>query len=162
MLILTIIGANLGAKALTQPVANWATPKIEEKIAVKVEKTLEDRTQEQGRTLEELLPDSLRNLLNRTGLMENLRGALERQAESTIAGHSQSHCGRLWPENWWRASPMPFVCAAVSGAGGGAARRFSGDQYAAAAAASFQCEHAGRRTAGSAGGHDRGVAADLA
>ena len=85
VLILTIIGANLGAKALTQPVADWATPKIEEKIAVKVEKTLEDRTQEQGRTLEELLPDSLRNLLNRTGLMENLRGALERQAESTIA-----------------------------------------------------------------------------
>ena len=90
VLILTIIGANLGAKALTQPVANWATPKIEEKIAVKVEKTLEDRTQEQGRTLEELLPDSLRNLLNRTGLMENLRGALERQAESTIAATARA------------------------------------------------------------------------
>jgi 6-phosphogluconolactonase/glucosamine-6-phosphate isomerase/deaminase len=56
---------------------------------VKVEKTLEDRTQEQGRTLEELLPDSLRNLLNRTGLMENLRGALERQAESTIAANTR-------------------------------------------------------------------------
>ena len=90
VLILTIIGANLGAKALTQPVADWATPKIEEKIAVKVEKTLEDRTQEQGRTLEELLPDSLRNLLNRTGLMENLRGALERQAESTIAATARA------------------------------------------------------------------------
>lgn len=90
VLILTIIGANLGAKAMTQPVADWATPKIEEKIAVKVEKTLEDRTQEQGRTLEELLPDSLRNLLNRTGLMENLRGALERQAESTIAATARA------------------------------------------------------------------------
>lgn len=90
VLILTIIGANLGAKALTQPVADWATPKIEEKIAVKVEKTLEDRTQEQGRTLEELLPDSLRNLLNRTGLMKNLRGALERQAESTIAATARA------------------------------------------------------------------------
>ena len=90
VLILTIIGANLGAKALTQPVADWATPKIEEKIAAKVEKTLEDRTQEQGRTLEELLPDSLRNLLNRTGLMENLRGALERQAESTIAATARA------------------------------------------------------------------------
>ena len=90
VLILTIIGANLGAQALTQPVADWATPKIEEKIAAKVEKTLEDRTQEQGRTLEELLPDSLRNLLNRTGLMENLRGALERQAESTIAATARA------------------------------------------------------------------------
>ena len=90
VLILTIIGANLGAKALTQPVADWATPKIEEKIAARVEKTLEDRTQEQGRTLEELLPDSLRNLLNRTGLMENLRGALERQAESTIAATARA------------------------------------------------------------------------
>ena len=90
VLILTIIGANLGAKALTQPVADWATPKIEEKIAVKAEKTLEDRPQEQGRTQEELLPDSLRNLLNRTGLMENLRGALERQAESTIAATARA------------------------------------------------------------------------
>ena len=61
-----------------------------EKIAARVEKTLEDRTQEQGRTLEELLPDSLRNLLNRTGLMENLRGALERQAESTIAATARA------------------------------------------------------------------------
>ena len=90
VLILTIVGANLGAKALTPPVADWATPKIEEKIAARVEKTLEDRTQEQGRTLEELLPDSLRNLLNRTGLMENLRGALERQAESTIAATARA------------------------------------------------------------------------
>lgn len=90
VLLLTIVGANLGAKALTQPVADWATPKIEEKIAARVEKTLEDRTQEQGRTLEELLPDSLRNLLNRTGLMENLRGALERQAESTIAATARA------------------------------------------------------------------------
>ena len=90
VLLLTIVGANLGAKALTPPVADWATPKIEEKIAARVEKTLEERTQEQGRTLEELLPDSLRNLLNRTGLMKNLRSALERQAESTIAATAKA------------------------------------------------------------------------
>ena len=90
VLILTIIGANLGAKALTQPVADWATPKIEEKIAAKVEKTLEDRTQEQGRTLEELLPDSLRNLLSRTGLLEKLKDALARQTESSIAATARA------------------------------------------------------------------------
>ena len=32
VLILTIVGANLGAKALTPPVADWATPKIEENL----------------------------------------------------------------------------------------------------------------------------------
>lgn len=55
----------------TQPVSDWATPKIEEKIAEKVEKTLAERTEEQGQTLEELLPDSLKGLLDRTGLMES-------------------------------------------------------------------------------------------
>ena len=43
VLILAMIGANLGAKALTQPVSDWATPKIEERIAAKVEKTLEEQ-----------------------------------------------------------------------------------------------------------------------
>ena len=45
---------------------------------------------EQGQTLEELLPDNLKNLLDRTGLMEKLRGALERQAESTIAATAKA------------------------------------------------------------------------
>ena len=38
--------ANLGAKALTQPVSDWVTPKIEERIAGTVEKTLEKKGQE--------------------------------------------------------------------------------------------------------------------
>ena len=64
-----MIGANLGAKALTQPVSDWVTPKIEERIAGTVEKTLEKKGQESGQTLEELLPDSLKGLLDRTGLL---------------------------------------------------------------------------------------------
>lgn len=90
VLILAMIGANLGAKALTQPVSDWATPKIEERIAAKVEKTLAERTEEQGQTLEELLPDHLKNLLDRTGLMEKLRGALERRAEDSVAATAKA------------------------------------------------------------------------
>ena len=84
VLIAAMIGANLGAKALTQPVSDWVTPKIEERIAGTVEKTLEKKGQESGQTLEELLPDSLKGLLDRTGLLDTLREALGRRAEDNI------------------------------------------------------------------------------
>ena len=90
VLILTIIWSRSGGEGPDTAGSGLGNPENWRKIAAKVEKTLEDRTQEQGRTLEELLPDSLRNLLNRTGLMENLRGALERQAESTIAATARA------------------------------------------------------------------------
>ena len=52
VLIVAMIGANLGAKALTQPVSDWVTPKNEERIAGTVEKTLENKGQESSQTLE--------------------------------------------------------------------------------------------------------------
>lgn len=102
-----MIGANLGAKALTQPVSDWVTPKIEERIAGTVEKTLEKKGQESSQALEELLPDSLKGLLDRTGLLDTLRGTLERRAEDSVAATAKA-LRRLWPGNWWRPLPMPF------------------------------------------------------
>ena len=90
VLIVAMIGANLGAKALTQPVSDWVTPKIEERIAGTVEKTLEKKGQESGQTLEELLPDSLKGLLDRTGLLDPLRGTLERRAEDSVAATAKA------------------------------------------------------------------------
>lgn len=102
ILILAIVGANLGAKALTRPVTDWAVPKIEKRIAASVEETLKERAQAQGETLEELLPDDLKSLLSRMGLQEKLKGALERQAEGGIAaaaGEIASAVARELTEN---------------------------------------------------------------
>ena len=73
-----------------QPVSDWVTPKIEERIAGTVEKALEKKGQESGQTLEELLPDSLKGLLDRMGLLDPLRGTLERRAEDSVAATAKA------------------------------------------------------------------------
>ncbi len=108
VLIAAMIGANLGAKALTQPVSDWMTPKIEERIAGTVEKTLEKKGQESGQTLEELLPDSLKGLLDRTGLLRSAAGDAGAPRGGQRCRHGQRPLRRLWPGNWWRPLPMPF------------------------------------------------------
>lgn len=55
-----------------------------------MEKTLEKKGQESGQTLEELLPDSLKGLLDRTGLLDPLRGTLERRAEDSVAATAKA------------------------------------------------------------------------
>ena len=145
VLIAAMIGANLGAKALTQPVSDWVTPKIEERIAGTVEKTLEKKGQESGQTLEELLPDSLKGLLDRTGLLDPLRGTLERRAEDSVAATAKAIAAAVARE---LVETFAF---------GGA-----GHQSGPAPAGALRGQHAGRRFAGLVRGHDGGVAADLA
>ena len=55
-----------------------------------MEKTLEKKGQESSQTLEELLPDSLKGLLDRTGLLDTLRGTLERRAEDSVAATAKA------------------------------------------------------------------------
>lgn len=90
VMILALVGANMGAKALMPPLADWVTPKIEARIAETVENALTDREQQEGETLGELLPEELGALLDRMGLTEKLKEALERRAESGIAAIGQA------------------------------------------------------------------------
>lgn len=128
VLIAAMIGANLGAKALTQPVSDWVTPKIEERIAGTVEKTLEKKGQESSQTLEELLPDSLKGLLDRTGLLDTLRGTLERRAEDSVAATAKAIAAAVAPGTGRDLCLCHFVHSDLCGAGDPAAAGGAGHQ----------------------------------
>ena len=80
-----IVGANIGAKSLSVPLADQLTPKIQERIAVRVEDTLQEKNQQSNESLEQMLPDSLKSILEHTGLLNKLKDVLGQSAKGTIA-----------------------------------------------------------------------------
>ena len=79
--LLALVGANIGAKSLSVPLADQLTPKIQERIAVRVEDTLQEKNQQSNECLEQMLPDSLKSILEHTGLRTNVLG---QSAKGTI------------------------------------------------------------------------------
>lgn len=85
VLLLSILGAGLGAKALSRPVTDRLTPYIEARIAETVEAALTERDASQGDTVRELLPEGLTALLERMGLTETLGDHVAHRAEESAA-----------------------------------------------------------------------------
>ena len=83
--LLALVGANIGAKSLSVPFADQLTPKIQERIAVRVENTLQEKNQQSNESLEQMLPDSLKSILEHTGLLNKLKDVLGQSAKGTIA-----------------------------------------------------------------------------
>ena len=83
--LLALVGANIGAKSLSVPLADQLTPKIQERIAVRVEDTLQEKNQQSNESLEQMLPDSLKSILEHTGLLNKLKDVLGQSAKGTIA-----------------------------------------------------------------------------
>lgn len=82
--LLALVGANIGAKSLSVPLADQLTPKIQERIAVRVEDTLQEKNQQSNESLEQMLPDSLKSILEHTGLLNKLKDVLGQSAKGTI------------------------------------------------------------------------------
>lgn len=83
--LLALVGANIGAKSLSVPLADQLTPKIQERIAVRVEDTLQEKNQQSNESLEQMLPDSLKSILEHTGLLNKLKDVLGQSTKGTIA-----------------------------------------------------------------------------
>ena len=87
--LLALVGANIGAKSLSVPLADQLTPKIQERIAVRVEDTLQEKNQQSNESLEQMLPDSLKSILEHTGLLNKLKDDLKRY-ENEFANKSKN------------------------------------------------------------------------
>lgn len=85
VLLLSILGAGLGAKALSRPVTDRLTPYIEARIAETVEAALSERDAPQSDTVRELLPEGLTALLERMDLTETLGDHVDHAEESAAA-----------------------------------------------------------------------------
>lgn len=150
--LLALVGANIGAKSLSVPLADQLTPKIQERIAVRVEDTLQEKNQQSNESLEQMLPDSLKSILEHTGLLNKLKDVLGQSAKGTIAEISSAIAAAIARELaetflYGILFLLLFLALLVAFVAGG-----TGHQPAIEAAGSQRHERSGRRNRGAGAG----------